>query len=243
MSTVMVTGGAKRIGAEICQYFAGRGFDVALHCNQSKDAALSLAESIGKQYGVRCEVLVADLKKPQEARDLFGSAIKKFGSIDVLVNNASFFEESSFEGISVENLMDNFNVHYFSPFVLMQEFARQQTLADGLIVNILDCNIGRNQTKYFAYMQAKKALLVLTQNLACSLAPRIRTNAISPGFIIPEENIVADDDYMQRKMRQIPMKTQGGVADIIQAVDYICGAKYVNGQNIYVDGGANLLTI
>ena len=239
----MVTGGAKRIGMEMCHFFAKKGFNVALHYNSSKEIAQNVSKEIEEKYNVKCKTFEANLKNPNEAQNCIKNAINYFDKIDILINNASFFKEASFENTSLENLMDNFNVHYFSPFVLCQEFANQKLLEDGLIVNILDCNINRNQTKHFAYLQAKKALLSLTQNLACTLAPKIRTNAISPGFIIPEEDSIANEQYFSHKLKQIPLKAQGSANDILQAVEYLLNAKYINGQNIYVDGGSNLLTI
>jgi 3-oxoacyl-[acyl-carrier protein] reductase len=84
---------------------------------------------------------------------------------------------------------------------------------------------------------------LITQHLACTLAPKIRTNAISPGFIIPEENTIVSDEYISNKMKQIPLKTQGSVEEIIHAVEYLLNSKYINGPNIYVDGGTHLLTL
>ena len=239
----MVTGGAKRIGANICQFFAKNGYNIAIHCNNSINEAEKLTQEITSHHKIECKIFQGNLQNPSEALHCIKNAIKHFGQIDVLVNNASFFEESSFSQTSLENLTANFNVHYLSPFVLMQEFAKQQHLNEGLIVNILDCNINRNTTKHFSYLQSKKALLALTQHLACTLAPKIRTNAISPGFIIPEENTIISEEYISNKMKQIPLKKQGSVEEIIHAVEYLLNSKYINGQNIYVDGGTNLLTL
>jgi pteridine reductase len=126
--------------------------------------------------------------------------------------------------------------------LLSQVFAKQETLKSGLIINMLDKNIIRTQTKYFGYLQSKKALAELTKYLAIMLAPKIRVNAISPGFIIEEEGTIPDTMYFTKKLKSIPLQKQGSIEDIIKAVDYLLNASYVNGQNLFVDGGSFLTT-
>lgn len=243
MSTVMVTGGAKRIGLTICQFFAKNGYNIALHYNSSTELAQKAKTELEDKFPIECQIFQGNLTNPKDAKTCINSAISHFGQIDALINNASFFEESSFIDTTFESLIANFNVHYFSPFVLCQEFSKQPKLQNGLIVNIIDSNHPRIQTKHFAYLQAKKALLELTNHLAASLAPKIRTNAISPGFIIPEENTTITEAYTTHKLKQIPLKSQGSTADITKAIECLLNSTYINGQNLYVDGGSHLLTI
>lgn len=240
MSTVLITGGAKRIGIEIAKLFARKGYNIALHYNTSRDVAQSESKKIAEQYNVRCKIYQYDLSSMTKVKDLFPEILKDFPEINILINNASVFEQSDFVTTSLENIMINFNIHYFVPLLLSQAFAKQDNLQKGLIINMLDCNTTKVRTKYFAYLQSKKALLSLTQYLAVTLSPNIRTNAISPGFIIPEENTIPDKDYITNKLKNIPMQKQGNITHILQAIEYIILSEYVNGQNLFVDGGANL---
>lgn len=240
MSTVLITGGAKRIGLAVAELFAQKGYDIALHYNKSQEAAQTESKKITERYNIRCRTYRCELSSIAAAESLFPAILKDFAQVDVLINNASVFECSDFLTETMKNITKNFNIHYFSPLILSQAFAKQSGLQSGIIINMLDCNLTKVKTKYFAYSQSKKALLSLTRYLAVTLAPKIRTNAISPGFIIPEEHIIPDENYITTKLQNIPMQKQGKTEDILQAVKYIISSEYVNGQNLFVDGGSNL---
>lgn len=238
--TALITGSAKRIGLDMATFLANKGYNIALHCNQSKELARDEAQKICS-LGVKCEVFACDLSNPNNISQLFSSVTEVFNTIDLLINNASIFRESSIKNTSIEDMMTNFSIHFFSPVLLCQKFAEQKGIKDGIIVNILDKNIARNQTKYFSYLHSKKALYELTKYLAIQLAPNIRTNSISPGFILEEDGIIADESYTKKKLEGIPLKQKGSPENILQALEYILSNKYVNGQNLFVDGGSFLL--
>jgi pteridine reductase len=242
MPTALITGSAKRIGLETGYLLAKKGYNIALHCNNSVDAAHERAREIRTTYNVKCGVFQCDLSNSESITSLFQSVLKTFGKVDLLINNASIFEESSIRDITLEKLTENFAVHLFSPALLCQAFAQQKNLQNGVIINILDKNITRNKTKYFGYLHSKKALWELTKYLAVALAPNIRTNAISPGFIIPEETSNPDETYMKHKLSSIPLKKQGDIQNILQSIEYILENDYINGQNLFVDGGSFLLS-
>jgi NAD(P)-dependent dehydrogenase (short-subunit alcohol dehydrogenase family) len=241
MSTVLITGGAKRIGFEIAKFFAKKGYDIALHCNSSIEIATENAKFLQEKFKIRCKAYQFNLENCNEIPNFFQTILHNFPQIDVLVNNASFFEKSSIKNTTLQGLIRNFSVHFFAPSLLCQAFAMQSNLQNGLIINMLDKNTTRTKTQYFNYLQSKKSLLELTKYLAVELAPKIRVNAISPGFIIEEEGILPDASYISHKLSSIPLKKQGSVDDIILAVEYLLNGKYVNGQNLFVDGGAFLL--
>ena len=241
MSTVLITGGAKRIGFEIAKFFAENGYDIALHCNNSREIAVKNAEFLREKFNIRCNVYQFNLENCDQIPNFFQTVLQDFPQIDVLINNASFFEKSSIKNATFQGLLRNFSVHFFAPALLSQAFAMQKNLNNGLIINMLDKNTNRTKTQYFEYIQSKKSLLELTKYLAIELAPKIRVNAISPGFIIEEDGISPDDSYISQKFLSIPLKKQGSIDDIILAVEYLVNGGYVNGQNLFVDGGAFLL--
>ena len=241
MSTVLITGGAKRIGFEIAKFFAQKGYDIALHCNSSIEIAVKNAEFLQEKFKIRCKAYQFNLENCDQIPNFFQATLQNFPQIDILVNNASFFEKSSIQNTKLQGIVKNFSVHFFAPTLLCQAFAMQENLQNGLIINMLDKNTTRTKTQYFEYLQSKKSLLELTNYLAVELAPKIRVNAISPGFIIEEDGISPDDAYISHKLSSIPLKTQGAVNDIILAVEYLMNGRYANGQNLFVDGGAFLL--
>jgi len=241
MSTVLITGGAKRIGFEIAKFFAQKGYDIALHCNASFAIATENAKFLQEKFKIRCKTYQFNLENCRQIPNFFQTILQDFPQIDILINNASFFEKSSIQNTIIDGLIKNFSVHFFTPTLFCQAFAMQKNLQNGLIINMLDKNTTRTKTQYFEYLQSKKSLLELTNYLAVELAPKIRVNAISPGFIIEEEGISPDDSYIAHKLSSIPMKKQGSVEDIILAVEYLVNGNYVNGQNLFVDGGAFLL--
>jgi NAD(P)-dependent dehydrogenase (short-subunit alcohol dehydrogenase family) len=242
MPTVLITGSAKRIGLAIAEFFASGGYNIAMHCNESKEKAQIEAERISKKFKIKCVVFACDLSKPELIPEFFQNILNEFKQVDVLINNASVFQESSIFDISYHEILENFNIHFFAPVFLSQAFAKQETLENGLIINMLDKNITRTQTKYFGYLQSKKALAELTKYLAIILAPKIRVNAISPGFIIEEEGTIPDKTYITKKLKSIPLQKQGSIEDIIKAVEYLLKAGYTNGQNLFIDGGSFLTT-
>ena len=242
MSTVLITGAAKRIGLAMAEFFASSGYNIAMHCNKSEEKAKIEAERISKKFKIKCAVFKCDLSKSELIPEFFQNVLNEFKQVDILINNASIFETSSIVDISYHKILENFNIHFFSPVFLSQVFAKQETLENGLIINMLDKNITRTQTKYFGYLHSKKALAELTKYLALMLSPKIRVNAISPGFIIEEEGTIPNETYITKKLKSIPLQKQGSIEDIIKAVDYLLKANYVNGQNLFVDGGSFLTT-
>lgn len=244
--TVFITGGAKRIGREMAIYFAMSGANICLHYNNSKKEALSLKDEL-IAFGVRCEIYKADLTNTKQALKAFNQALLDFKKIEFLVNNASIFKKNSIKEITEEEFDRDFAIHAKIPLFLMQAFATQNFInEEGFVLNILDKNTIRRNTSFISYLLSKKSLEELTRFAAFELAPKIRVNAISPGFIIEEEEFLETAteaqilDYNTKKSSTIPLKRKGCVQDIIKTLDFLINTNYINGQNILVDGGSFL---
>lgn len=244
--TAFITGSAKRIGREIAVFLARGGVNICLHCNTSKDEALTLKDEILK-IGVFCNVYNADLLNTQSTILAFQEAKKDFNHIDYLINNASIFEKTSIKTIKEEEFERDFNIHLKSPLFLMQAFAKQNfSMSEGVIINIIDKNIIKKRSNFTAYLLAKKSLLELTYFAAFEFAPLIRVNSISPGFIMEEENILLFKEksdieiYTGKKLREIPLNRKGEICDITEALSFLINSSYITGQNIMVDGGSFL---
>jgi pteridine reductase len=240
--TVFITGGAKRIGAEIARFFAKEGAKVVITYNSSSLEALALKQEIGEN----CHIFKANLEDTKSTVATFNEAISKIGKIHILINNASVFQQNSIQNITEEEFERDFTIQLKTPLFLIQAFAKQNFAPEeGLIINMLDKNIIRRNTNFTSYLLSKKALDELTRFSAFSLAPQIRANSISPGFILEEENVSSFnpqdlEQYMKTKMAKIPLKRKGSPQDIVKAIDFLATNSYINGININVDGGSFL---
>ncbi|HLD77254.1 MAG TPA: SDR family oxidoreductase [Rickettsiales bacterium] len=239
-NAVLITGAAKRIGCEVALNLASKGFDVAISYNNSKDDVLILQEEIIKKYKINCKIFHANLLEKNSTKNLIAEVLQKFSHLNLLVNNASIFEKSAFFDDVFE---DNLNMHFVSPLILSKEFAKnilKNKIKNAQIINMVDKNIVRYDTKYFYYLLSKKFLAEFTKMLALQLAPEIRVNAIAPGFIlnsIDEENPLLETKSLIEK---IPLKKKGEIKNILQTINFLLENDFVNGQILSIDGGASL---
>jgi NAD(P)-dependent dehydrogenase (short-subunit alcohol dehydrogenase family) len=233
-TTALITGGADRIGKAIALCCAELGYDIALHYSQSAEKAeATRMEILAKQ--VECHLYRADFNNLSETTALIGK-ISQTAEMSVLINNASLFFESSLLDSSDGEFERLFNINFKAPYVLIKEFAKR--VKKGVVINILDTEVVRNQTKYFDYLITKKSLSELTRMAAFSLAPGIRVNAIAPGLILPPAG--KDMDFLWKRAEDIPLKKVGSPQSITHAVKFLIENDFVTGQTIFVDGGEAL---
>ena len=235
-NAALITGGAQRIGKAIALTLADRGFDIALHYNQSKGEALAVAEEI-RQRGVQCELFPCDLHNESQVLLLLEKTHKKFRHLNLLVNNASIFNPSGLDRKGIQALDEHWAVNFKAPFILTEEFAR--LCGRGQIINILDTKVFKNKTEYVGYLLSKKSLAELTKLSAVALAPEIRVNGIAPGIILPPPG--KGKSYLAKRARQIPLKRAVDVHFITQSVSFLLDNEFVTGQAICVDGGEHLI--
>lgn len=238
-NTALVTGAAKRIGREIAINLAQRGYDLVISYNKSKTDAQKLAQEITKKFAVKCEIFQCDLSDLAQTKNLINFMKKNFSNWNLLINNASIFNKSKFLESADSELFDNLNIHLLSPLILAKEFAKIAP-KNSHIINMLDKNITRYDTSYFYYLLSKKFLAETTKMLSLQLAPQIRVNAVAPGFILNSVNEKNPSEETKNLIKKIPLKNQGEVKNILQAIEFLLENKFVNGQIIFVDGGASL---
>ncbi|HET6195453.1 MAG TPA: SDR family oxidoreductase, partial [Acetobacteraceae bacterium] len=177
----LVTGAAQRIGRTIALALAQAGFDIAIHCHTSRDAAASTCDSV-RGLGRRAAVLQADLADEAAIQALIPRAAAALGPIGVLVNNASPFERDEWRDATRASWDAHLEPGLRAPFVLMQHFARALPAeAEGVVINMLDQRVWSITPHFVSYTVAKAGLWALTQSMALALAPRIRVNGIGPG--------------------------------------------------------------
>lgn len=240
---ILITGGARRIGAALSRALAGDGWYVRVHFNTSKDAAEAVLADV-KSAGGEGAVIGADLSRP-EAADSLMAEIARAEARDgapplvALINNASLFEFDDAGSITAERLDRHHAVNLRAPMLLSKAFSEALSEGrDGCIINMLDNKVFAINPDYLSYTMSKVALHGATQALAMALAPRVRVNAIAPGITL--ESGGQGEQSFQRGTRMSPLGRVSSVADIVQAARFILTAPSLNGQVITIDGGQHL---
>ena len=241
----LVTGGAARIGAQICRTLANAGAIVAIHCHRSLAAAEDLVEEI-EASGGESFVVRGDLSEEEDRVALIDSVIERAGRLDILVNNASIFEKIPLDEMTSDAAQMMWRVNAEAPLMLIQHAAphlRFEGKDDpGSVINMIDNSSGRNDWPELShYCASKAALLSITRSLAQELAPSIRVNAVGPGAILFQD--WESEERRSAVLSSIPMGRQGGTEEIAETVLFLAaGPSYITGQIIDVDGGWSLTT-
>ena len=231
--TVLVTGGARRVGANIVRAFAAEEADIILHVRHSREEAAELAASLPRPE--RCRILMADFAIPGAAAKLFAEC----GQVDILVNNASMFETDELVSGNEAHDREQFEVNFWSPLALMRAFAAQELPEGGAIVNLLDQEVTHRSAHGGAYALSRRALADATLELARELGPRnLRVNAVAPGPVLPPPWI--PDGKMARTIPTLPLRRKVELDDLTAAVLFLCRNDSITGQILCVDCGQSL---
>lgn len=233
----LVTGGARRIGAEIVRLLHESGMKVAIQYRSSGEAAETLVHELNSARPQSACAIHADLLANERIRRVIDKTIGEFGRLDALVNNASSFYPSPIGSVTEEAWEDLVGTNLKAPFFLSQAAAVHLTACKGSIVNIVDIHGRRPLKKHAVYCAAKAGLGMLTKALARDLGPEVRVNAVAPGAILwPESGM--DELTKKRILSHTALKRGGKPADIARAVLFLIrDARYTTGEMLLVDGG------
>ncbi len=236
---VLITGAARRIGADIARAFHARDFDVLIHYRHSADDARGLADELNAQRAGSVELLQAELTNPDQVRRLADEALACRGRLDVLVNNASSFYPTPFGETDDEDWDQLLGSNLRAPFILTQALAPALTETKGAIVNLVDVYAEKPLWQHSLYCIAKAGLASLTRSSARELGPAVRVNGVAPGPILwPEQEQGMD---MQAITDATALKRSGEPDDVAGAVVWLAlDAPFVTGQILAVDGGRGL---
>jgi len=234
--------GRRRIGWEIAQALAQRGYAVALHYFQS---AQSARENVAwlQERGARAEAFQADLRDPDAVRDMVRAVVNHFGRLDVLVNAAAIWESRALEDTTAEDLRRHWETNVLGTFLCAQHagLVMVQQSEGGCIINIGDWAICRPYRDYAAYFVAKGAIPTLTRTLAVELGlrnPRVRVNAILPGPVMLPDTL--NEEERQAVAGATLVKRWGEPRHVVQAVLYLVENDFVTGTCLTVDGGRTI---
>ncbi|GJL82509.1 MAG: pteridine reductase [marine bacterium B5-7] len=233
----LVTGSARRIGAEIVRHLHNAGHRVLIHYGTSADAANYLAAELNTTRPGSACCIAADISDINTIDSLANQAIGQWGQLDVLVNNASKFHSTPL-GDTTESQWDGLlDINLKAPYFLTQALAIELKRCKGAVVNITDIYADRPLADHIPYTITKAGLVNMTRALAQALAPDVRVNGIAPGAILwPETNL--NDAARQRLLARVPLNRTGSTADIASTVLFLVQPdSYITGQIINVDGG------
>jgi len=239
----LITGGARRVGAEIARTLHAHGMNLVVHYRSSKDDAHALQIELEKCRPKSVVLVMGDLLKVSQLPDIVEEAVAAFGRIDALINNASTFYPTPVSTATEEQWDDLIGTNLKAPFFLSQAAAPHLKKTHGSIVNIADIHGERPIKQYPIYSAAKAGLVMLTKSLARELAPEVRVNAIAPGTIMwPEGGAEVSAAQQQKMLARIPLNRSGSPDDIARtALFLIRDAGYINGQVIAVCGGRTVV--
>jgi len=231
--TVLVTGGAKRIGREICLRLSEEGFSIAIHYRTSEQEANQLVGDI-ESNGGKAKSLQCDLNDSDSVRGLIHKANESLGTVVGVVNNASFFSFDRIESLTEELWTEHMRINAFAPLVLIAELSKSAQEASW-VVNVLDFKIESPNADYLSYTGSRFAMYGLTSALAIDLAPRIRVNSVAPGHVLTSD--VLDADSLKVVQSQSPLGFGPSANDVSEAVFFLANSPSITGQTIFVDSG------
>lgn len=237
--TALITGGAKRIGAAISAFLHQQGFNVVIHCNQSQESAKALVSELNELREESATYVQGDLADLDFLAELMDSTIEHFGTLNLLVNNASAFYPTPISDLKEEDWDSLINPNAKAPLFLSKLASEELKRQQGSIINLIDIYAQFPLADHTLYCMSKAALQAMTKSLAIDLAPDVRVNGISPGAILwPETNVALS--YQEKVLKGIPLGHLGNAEDITAAVGYLAEARYVTGQILNIDGGRSL---
>jgi pteridine reductase len=238
--TVLITGGARRVGAEVARALHAAGANVMIHYRTSAAAAVALADEFNRARTHSAAIFAAQLLDAGAPDKLTAAALMEFGRLDILINNASSFYPTPVGEITPLQWDDLIGSNLKAPLFLSQAAAPSLRAQRGLIINMVDIHALRPLRAHTVYSVAKAGLAMLTRSLARELGPEIRVNGIAPGPVLwPEGDM--NTALKAEIIDKTALKRHGTPQDIARTALFLAkDAPYITGQIIAVDGGRSI---
>lgn len=237
----LITGGARRIGAEVSRRLHAEGMNLVIHYHSSEIDAHELQRELLEKRADSVMLVQGDILNVAKLRNLVQETVREFKRIDVLLNNASTFYPTPIDEADEKQWDDLLGTNLKAPFFLAQAAAPHLRKSRGCIVNMADIHGDRPLKHHPIYSIAKAGTIMLTKTLARELGPEVRVNGIAPGAIMWPENDM-DEMAKQRIISRTPLKASGNPDDIARTVLFLVkDAPYVTGHVIPVCGGRSVV--
>jgi pteridine reductase len=237
---VLITGGARRVGAEIARALHSAGANILIHYRASAAAAMALADHFNRVRPHSAAIHAAHLSAADAPEKLVAATLLEYGRLDILVNNASSFYPTPVGQITLPQWEDLMGSNLKAPLFLSQAAAPSLAKQRGLIINMIDIHALRPLKAHPVYSTAKAGLAMLTRSLARELGPEIRVNGIAPGPVLWPEGEM-DEALKLEIIAKTALKRHGTPQDIARtALFFAKDAPYITGQIIAVDGGRSI---
>ncbi len=245
----IVTGSSKGIGKAIAIAFAKSGEYNAITTNARKIQEAQIVSNEIRTLGCDSIAIEADMSKEADCVRLIEETVKKYGRIDVLVNNAGVEKDVPVEETTLDIWYKILAVDLTGPFICSREavkyMEKQKDPIGGCIINISSVHQMIPKPHYIPYATSKAGVEMMTRTLALELAKsNIRANAVAPGAIETPMNILLDENEKarQKTLTQIPMGRIGNAEEVANAVEFLASEKasYITGTTLFVDGGMTL---
>ena len=239
---VLVTGGAQGIGKAIALELAKNHYDVVINYLTSNKAAALLEEEIKKNYDVRVMIIQADVSKEEEVDAMISLIEKKWGGVDILINNAAVDLSNLFHLKTADEFRKTLDVNVVGAFNCSKRVYRHMLDQEyGRIINISSTNgINTYYPMCIDYDASKAALISLTHNFAFEYGPYINVNAIAPGFIGTDNELDGyDEEFLKEEQEKIMVNRYGKPEEVAYLVKFLISdeANFINNTIIRIDGG------
>lgn len=233
---VLITGAGQRLGRAVALEAARRGWSIVAHYRASAGAAEDVAAQ-ARELGVGAATVAADLADADAAAALVARATDTAGGpLSALVNCAAIFEHDTVTNASAAAFDRHMQINALAPVLLTKAFAEALAPdAAGAVVNFLDFKLAQPYPDHFSYTLSKYALAGATELMARALAPRVRVNAVAPGFTLPAPD-QSEADFA-RLHAQTPLARGVEPGDVAAAVLFLLEAPAITGQTLTVDAG------
>ena len=240
--TVLITGGAKGIGKAIALELAKNNYDIVINYLSSNLEAFALQKTITDEYGVKCLALKADVSDSEEVDSMFNEIESTLGGVDILINNAAIDLPNLFSLKTAEEFKRTLDVNVVGAYNCAKRvYKHMLDNKYGRIINIASTNgINTYYPMCLDYDASKAALISLTHNLAIEFAPYVNVNAIAPGFIGTESDLIGyDEEFLKQETDKILVNRYGEPAEVAYLVRFLISdeAEYINNTVIRIDGG------
>ena len=235
----LVTGGKRRLGAEIAKTLAKAGYALALVSHVDKEPDADLRRILSEQNS-EWQAFTCDLGDPENAAKLVAEVTAHFGRpANVLVNNAAMFGQDDWHGMDLHTLQAHFRLNLFTPLLLAKEIVlAAQGAGRPAIIHILDQRITNPHGDQISYTLSKQALAASVRSMAASFGTAARVNGVAPGLVISTDDY--DEKLENRLAHMMPLDALPSPEAVAEAVLYLARAVDVTGQTLFVDGGAHL---